>query len=138
MMVDKMIVVDFVIVNYDRHYNNFGAIRNAETLKWITPAPLFDNGSSLWCNQTSANIRVAENAKSQPFFETHEEQIKLVKDFSWLNLDALSDIDEEINEFLIQMQHIDEDRRDAICFALRKRAKAIADYVNSIKNTKCN
>ena len=122
---DKMLVADYIIANYDRHYNNFGAVRNAETLDWIMTAPLFDNGSSFWCNLTAANIRKAEIAQSQPFFDTHEEQIKLVKDFSWLNFGNLAGLDEEINEILRQAPHIDVERRDAICYALRKRVEKL-------------
>ena len=128
---DKMLTVDFLIANYDRHYSNFGAVRNAETLEWITPAPLFDNGSSFWCNQTAVNIYAANNERSQPFFDTHEEQIKLVNDFSWLDHSVLSGVDEEINELLRKMPHIDAERRSAICFALRKRAKILMGYAAS-------
>lgn len=120
---DKMLAADYLIVNYDRHFNNFGAVRDAQTLKWIGPAPLFDNGSSFWCNQNAANIRGA--AKSQPFFDTHEEQIKLVGDFSWLNFADLMGIDEEFSELLRKSPFIDEARRDALCFALRGRAQML-------------
>ncbi|MCL2047923.1 MAG: excisionase [Defluviitaleaceae bacterium] len=41
--VDKMITLDYLIVNEDRHYNNFGAVRNAETLEWLGLAPVFDS-----------------------------------------------------------------------------------------------
>jgi hypothetical protein len=45
--VDEMIAVDFLIGNEDRHWGNFGIIRNADTLKWVSAAPIFDNGNSL-------------------------------------------------------------------------------------------
>jgi hypothetical protein len=35
--VDKMITVDYLIANTDRHYNNFGAVRDAGTLAWAGP-----------------------------------------------------------------------------------------------------
>ncbi len=44
---NRMIVFDYIISNEDRHWNNFGAIRNAETLEWIGMAPVYDNGTSL-------------------------------------------------------------------------------------------
>lgn len=44
---DRMIVLDYIIANEDRHYNNFGALRNAETLEWLGFAPIYDSGSSL-------------------------------------------------------------------------------------------
>lgn len=45
---DRMIVVDFLIANEDRHQNNFGVVRHAETLEWLGAAPICDSGSSLW------------------------------------------------------------------------------------------
>ena len=34
-------------MNEDRHLNNFGIIRDVNTLKWLDVAPIFDNGQSL-------------------------------------------------------------------------------------------
>jgi hypothetical protein len=130
---DQMLAVDFLIANSDRHYNNFGAVRNANTLEWIAPAYLYDNGSSFWYNQTSEMIRSAVSAKSQPFCDTHEEQIRLIRDLSWLDLSGLRGLDEEIHEFLVQTLHIDAERRDAICFAVGSRTKLLADYVASTR-----
>lgn len=42
-----MIVLDYIIANEDRHLNNFGAIRDANTLAWIGMAPIYDSGASL-------------------------------------------------------------------------------------------
>jgi hypothetical protein len=36
---DQMMVVDYLIANEDRHQNNFGVIRNSDTLEWLAPAP---------------------------------------------------------------------------------------------------
>ena len=44
-----MLVFDAVIVNEDRHYGNFGLLRDNRTGKIIAPAPVFDNGLSLLC-----------------------------------------------------------------------------------------
>ena len=125
---EKMLTVDYLIVNYDRHFNNFGAVRNAKTLEWISTAPLFDNGSSLWCNKSAANF--LGSAKSQPFLTTHEEQIKLVRDFSWLDFADLSGVDEEFSELLRKSPLIDDARRDALCFALRDRREMLRNLVN--------
>jgi len=46
-----MLVLDYLIANEDRHWGNFGAVRNAETLDWIGLAPVFDCGNSLWYNK---------------------------------------------------------------------------------------
>ena len=51
-----MIVVDFIIANEDRHLNNFGLVRNANTLEWIGVAPIFDSGSSLGYDKVTPNM----------------------------------------------------------------------------------
>jgi len=58
-------------------------------------------------------------------FETHEEQIKLLKDFSWLNLTDLIGVDEEFNEILRVSPFISNSRRDALCFALKERVRTL-------------
>ena len=43
-----MLVFDALIYNEDRHFGNFGLLRNSHTGEVIAPAPLFDNGLSLF------------------------------------------------------------------------------------------
>ena len=43
-----MLVFDAVIYNDDRHYSNFGVMRDNHTGKIIAAAPIFDNGRSLF------------------------------------------------------------------------------------------
>lgn len=89
---DRMIVLDYLIANEDRHYNNFGALRNAETLEWIGMAPIYDSGSSLGYNKVERRIYACEDIECKPFKKHHEEQLKLVRDFSWIDFDRLSDL----------------------------------------------
>ncbi len=44
----SMLVFDAVIYNEDRHFGNFGLLRNNHTGDIISPAPIFDNGLSLF------------------------------------------------------------------------------------------
>lgn len=46
--VRSMLVFDAVIYNEDRHFGNFGLLRDNHTGKIIAPAPVFDNGLSLF------------------------------------------------------------------------------------------
>ena len=34
---DQMMVLDYLIANEDRHFNNFGLLRNPDTLEWLGP-----------------------------------------------------------------------------------------------------
>ena len=51
-----MLCLDYLIENSDRHYGNFGFIRDVNSLKFLGPAPLFDNGTSLWCESLNSEI----------------------------------------------------------------------------------
>ena len=44
----KMGLIDYMLVNTDRHLGNYGFIRDIETLEYKGPAPIFDCGTSLW------------------------------------------------------------------------------------------
>lgn len=128
---EKMIVLDFLIGNEDRHFNNFGLIRNAVTLEWIGVAPIFDCGTSLWYNTQESLIKpLSPNLPAKPFKKTHREQIKLVKDFSWIDLKTLDGMKEEMEEILSQSPYISRERRAVLCDAFCQRAELLGDIAN--------
>ena len=49
--VSDMFLIDYLMMNIDRHMKNFGIIRNVENLKWVDTTPVFDTGESLECNK---------------------------------------------------------------------------------------
>ena len=53
---DDWLVADYLMRNTDRHYNNFGLIRNIETLE-VRPAPIYDTGASLWSGELDVDGR---------------------------------------------------------------------------------
>ena len=44
----KMVILDYLIVNTDRHMGNFGIIRNVRDLSWVSMAPIFDSGMAMF------------------------------------------------------------------------------------------
>lgn len=95
---DRMIVLDYIIANEDRHWNNFGILRNAETLEWIGFAPIYDSGSSLGYNSLLSQIQTERNIACKPFKRRRDEQIKLVTSFEWIDFSKLSDAGNIIRE----------------------------------------
>ncbi|MEF2247844.1 HipA domain-containing protein [Paenibacillus sp. IITD108] len=128
---DRMIVVDYLIANEDRHQNNFGVVRNAETMEWIEPAPIYDSGSSLWFSKPTTLISATGKLTCKPFKQDHNEQIKLVTSFDWLDLSKLNDIENEFRDILKGSLFIDETRQDVLCSALRQRIEILAEIVHS-------
>ncbi len=113
--VDRMIVLDYIIANEDRHQNNFGLIRNAVTLEWIAAAPIFDSGSSLGYDKIASQIITGVGLECKPFKKKHEDQIKLVSSFEWIDFKALDGVEEDIISVLDQAgEYIDEIRKSAI------------------------
>ena len=45
---DYQIMTDFIITNVDRHRGNFGILRDANNLRFISPVPIFDSGNSMF------------------------------------------------------------------------------------------
>ena len=74
-------------------------------------------------------IRPLLKLPSKPFKSDHAEQIKLVTSFEWIDLHALLGIDEEFREILAGSVFIDDARRDALCYGLRKRVELLGDYI---------
>lgn len=136
---DRMIVLDYIIANEDRHLNNFGVIRNAETLEWIGMAPIYDSGSSLGYDKLANQIRAGKDIICKPFKKHHEEQLKLVSSFQWLDFEKLSDIEVFIKEtFTIGdvKNYMDEARVNAIADTVKKRIRHVEEL--AMTHTKTN
>jgi hypothetical protein len=64
--VSSMLVFDAVIYNEDRHFGNFGILRNNRSGEIIGPAPIFDNGFSLFNYAMAEDIAdLAKYAKTR-------------------------------------------------------------------------
>lgn len=124
----QMFVLDFIIANTDRHFNNFGFIRNADTTEWIGLAPVFDSGTSMFHDYILQNLRnpfmrESKKIKSEPFATNHHEQIKKlpIKEYcSNLDFSKLNDIGEFFNTLLKQNENIEEERREILCNVVLK------------------
>lgn len=122
---DRMMVLDYLIANEDRHLNNFGLLRNPETLEWLGMAPIFDSGSSLGYDRTAPRIGTERDLICKPFKKHHTEQLKLVSSFDWVDLDALAGIGALVRGTLADdraRELVGDDRIEAIVVAAEKRA----------------
>lgn len=129
----SMLILDFIIANVDRHFGNFGFIRNPDSLEWIGLAPVFDSGSSLFYNLPSSILEDKEKTASssivaRPFGYKQSDQIKLLpcKELcSNLPFNELSDISQWYYKILEQNKRIDKRRRELICELLEGRIKEV-------------
>lgn len=123
---DQMIVLDYLIANEDRHLNNFGLVRDSNTLEWIGAAPIFDSGSSLGYDKLTNQLGISARIECKPFKKTHEDQLKLVTSFDWLDMDSLQGVEDEIRQVFVQAGgYIDRERSEAIVAAFSRRKEQL-------------
>ena len=130
---DKMIVLDYIIANEDRHFNNFGLLRDANTLEWLGAAPIFDSGTSLWYDRLTSRIPI-NGVNCKPFKKTHGEQIKLVSSLEWFDASKLDGIEDEILEVFSEdkaAQYIDTERAKTIAAEVRNRIEVVESMAMS-------
>lgn len=125
-MVDKMLTCDYILANYDRHYRNFGAIRNVETLSWKGFAPIYDSGSSLWARTATPEISPF-NYNSKPFKSDHQKQFMLVRDLSWLDEKRLLGFENDVRDVLSQNPLMDEQRISLISHHVKNRVNEVLE-----------
>ena len=94
---DRMLTVDFIIANEDRHFHNFGLIRNPETLEFVAFAPIYDSGTSLCYNR---NERQFHHYESKPFYTDFNRQAALITSFDWIDKEKAGCICKDIEEVL--------------------------------------
>lgn len=97
---DRMLTVDFIIANEDRHFNNFGVLRNPETLEITDFAPIYDSGTSLCYNR---NKNQFNHYESKPFYTDFNRQATLIKSFHWFNEDDAACIFKDMEDVLTNL-----------------------------------
>ena len=130
---ENMYILDFLIMNEDRHLNNFGIIRNVNTLEWLDIAPIFDNGQSLNI-QDYNDEEVVISGHGRLFYEvkSFDEIIKVVKDIKRIDVSKLDGIVEEFDNLLNKYQHITKmtDRRiNKLCILLNRQINKLKKLI---------
>ena len=125
-MLDRMMVLDYLILNHDRHFKNFGILRNSQTLGDVCAAPVFDSGSSLFHEDGSAAITLPEKPKMRTeCFDTLDKQLNLVKDRSWFDGRKLRDLSAVCKDFLLSVPMVEKVRAEKISDVLETRLRTL-------------
>lgn len=88
---DRMLACDFVLGNFDRHYSNFGLIRDARSLEFVSLAPIYDSGNSLWCDKMLLDSPIDYAYEALPFayrgrpdgIADPTRQVRMLRDWRW-------------------------------------------------------
>jgi hypothetical protein len=85
-----LIVIDFLIGNYNRTFADMGILVDSNTLKFIAPAPIFDYEESL-------DFNIYDDDIMGVFDDDIIAQVKMIKDFSWIDFEVIEDTVDEID-----------------------------------------
>lgn len=122
---DTILAIDFLTLNDDRHYGNFGFIRDSETLEFKGMAPIFDNGNTMWYNELTINPHKPTYAHPVvPFTTNHDKQIKYVKTdvLSRIQVDAMKEaVIRCIDEVYGTKDTVSPERLDCMKTMMRER-----------------
>ena len=130
---ENMYILDFLIMNEDRHLNNFGIVRDVNTLKWLDVAPIFDNGMALNIEYYDEE-EVVISGCGRLFYEvkTFDEIIKLVENPKRIDISKLDGVVEEFDLLLHKYQylnHMSDKRIYRLCVLLQKQINKLKKII---------
>lgn len=80
-------ITDFLMTNIDRHLNNYGILRDSNTLEPIGPAPIFDTGNSMFYLGTGIlSYKDLFNWNISSLYPTEKEMMARIKDYSSIDI----------------------------------------------------
>lgn len=132
---ENMYILDFLIMNEDRHLNNFGIIRDVNTLKWLDVAPIFDNGQSLNIEYyDEEEMHIIGDGKLFYEVKPFDEIIKVVKDIKRIDASKLEDIPEWFDNLLHEYQYItkySDNRINKLCILLNRQINKLKKLIEN-------
>lgn len=131
---ENMYILDFLIMNEDRHLNNFGIVRDVNTLEWIDIAPIFDNGQSLNLPYYLDDEAII-SGEGRLFYNIQklDKIIKVVKDIKRIDISKLDGVVEEFDELLHKHQNItnmSDKRINMLCVLLNRQINKLKELIN--------
>lgn len=118
---DYMILTDFLITNTDRHWENFGILRDPDTLRFLTLAPIFDSGTSmLYDDPFSKTKHHLMNIGVHGLCHSQAENLCLVRDKKAVDVSRLPDERKTAEFYMACGVPVERATQIARCFELKK------------------
>ena len=120
------ILIDFIFSNRDRHLTNISVLRDANTLKFISMAPIYDSGKSMLVGRDIVPVtdKYVLSQDTQGFKETELELLKYVQNRKLIDVQLLPST-EHIKEMYLKDSQVSEER---ISFVLEMYKRKIDMY----------
>jgi hypothetical protein len=87
---EYQITTDFLLTNTDRHMNNFGVLRDSDSLQFVAMAPIFDSGNSMFWDTPALPLHDSlENISVNSFRSKERDVLRLVKNPGYVDISKL-------------------------------------------------
>ena len=132
--VEDMFILDYLMLNTDRHLKNFGVIRNVNTLEWVRTTPIFDTGQSMECDKYLDEINFSYGTGK--FFtntnKNYEDILKVIgKNIVNIDIHKLDGLCEEYHSLL-------EKYKDKLDMSDKRIEKLVSGLQQRIKKLESN
>lgn len=125
---EYMILTDFIISNTDRHLNNFGILRDGDTLEFVSMAPIFDSGNSMFFDKYMIPKGDSlYSVKINSFKNSELEMLKYVQKRDRINLDLLPD--DNFLRTLYSQNYMPEERIEGLITAFSQKKEMLKEFV---------
>lgn len=122
------ILSDFVLTGRDRHLSNISVLRDAETLRFVMPAPIYDSGKCLFVyDSVPSNDRGLLSVRTDSFEGNELKLLNLVKDRSLLDIAKLPSRSYIEDMYGLDSQ-IDERRVSAIGEGYERKIELLREF----------
>lgn len=127
---EYQIMTDFIMSNTDRHLNNFGILRNPDTLEWVGFAPIFDSGNAMFCDLDYVPVSYDGllNLTTSSFLNREVNMLKYVKNHDLVDASKLPD-DIYLYNLLLRDNMPEEDILNTVR-AYKHKVKMFIDFQN--------
>jgi len=128
---DAQTIVDYLITNRDRHQGNIGFLRDSSSLKLVSPAPIFDSGSSVYFeNVLPLSV---DNTTVNGLYKTERECLSHVKNWKVIDMNKLPTVD-EFKSYLNLSSELNEFRKQKMISLYTEKLS----YLKECQRTYCN
>lgn len=104
---ENMFIIDYLVMNEDRHLRNFGAIKNVITGQYEKLTPIFDTGQAMQCSQLTNTMNFYDG-QGKFFYNTSKKfssYLSYIKDISRIDLSKLDGLTYEYEKMLKKYQN---------------------------------
>ena len=135
---EYQIMTDFIISNSDRHLNNFGVLRNSNTLKWLSYAPLFDSGNSMFYKSDYIPVdKGLLSLKVTSFLSKEVNLLSYVTNRGLVDISLLPD-DNYLYNLLSKDNNTNDEVNERLVRAYNKKIKYFSEFQNGADIWKYN